>query len=243
MRLEILEALLRARAEKRSICLIRRLDDGGVSLWVDGEVVAGAPLEPEFAPLVDAALREDRSKAVDTPRGRVFLEVINPPLRLVIVGAVHIAQPLVPMARLVGFQPVVVDPRRAFATEERFPDVELVAEWPDEALRALDLDRRTAVVTLTHDPKLDDPALEVALRSPAFYVGALGSRRTHTKRIARLRASGLADEEIARIHAPVGLDIGAVSPAEIALAILAEIVATLRGAPIPRMQPAMETSP
>ncbi len=243
MRVELLEALLRARAEKRRVCLVRRLDGGGESLWVDGEVTAGPPLEPPLAAAVEAAVREDRARLVETPSGRVFLEVLNPPLRLVLVGAVHIAQELVPLAHRLGFRPVVVDPRRAFATAERFPGVELVDAWPDEALEALDLDRRTAVVTLTHDPKLDDPALEVALRSPAFYVGALGSRRTHARRVARLGAAGLSEAEIGRIHAPVGLDIGAVGPTEIALAIMAEIIAELRGAPLARRQPVTETVP
>ncbi len=240
MKLELLERLLAARAEKRSVCLVRLLDRAEEALWVDGEVVAGARLPEDVLGAVEEAVREDRSRLVETSVGRAFLEVVNPPLRLVIVGAVHTAQFLVPVAKLLGYRPVVVDPRRGFATPERFPEVEILHEWPDDALRALELDRRTAVVTLTHDPKLDDPALEVALRSPAFYVGALGSRRTHARRVERLRAAGFTDAEIARIHAPIGLDIGAVSPAEIALSVMAEITAVLRGAPLARREPAKE---
>lgn len=240
MKLSLLERMLEARAAKRSVCLVRLLDRREEALWVDGEVVEGPPLPEDVLRAVEEAVREDRSRLVETSAGRVFLEVVNPPLRLVVVGAVHIAQFLVPMAKLLGYRPIVIDPRRTFATPERFPDVEIVHEWPDDALRALDPDRRTAVVTLTHDPKLDDPALEVALRSPAFYVGALGSRRTHARRVERLKAAGFSDAEIARIHAPIGLDIGAVSPAEIALSIMAEITAVLRGAPLARTRSAQE---
>ena len=161
--------------------------------------------------------------------GDTFVAVLNPPLRLVVVGGVHIAQPLVEMARLAGYAPTVVDPREAFASPDRFPDTALRHDWPDEALGALDLDGRCAVVALTHDPKLDDPALGVALRSEAFYVGALGSTRTHAKRVARLTEAGLSEAERGRLHAPIGLDIGASTPAEIAVAILAEMTARLRG--------------
>jgi len=154
----------------------------------------------------------------------------NPPLRLVIVGAVHIAQALVPMARLAGYDPVVVDPRDAFASDARFPGVTLARDWPDEALAAIGLDGRTAVVTLTHDSKLDDPAIIAALRSDVFYLGCLGSSRTHAKRVDRLRAAGLGDADLARIHAPVGLNIGARSPSEIAVAVMAQITLALRGA-------------
>ena len=159
-----------------------------------------------------------------------FVHPHNPPLRLIVVGAVHIAQALVPMAQTTGFAVTVVDPRRAWATADRFPGITLIQEWPDEAMVALAPDSRTAVVTLTHDPKLDDPALDVALKSDAFYIGALGSRRTHAKRVARLTELGHAEAAIARIHAPVGLNIGAVTAPEIALSILAEIVAARRGA-------------
>lgn len=161
--------------------------------------------------------------------GETFVAVRNPPLRLAVVGGVHIAQPLVAIARQLGYAPTVVDPREAFASPDRFPGTALRHDWPDEALTDLGIDARTAVVMLTHDPKLDDPALLVALRSPAFYVGALGSTRTHAKRVARLAKAGVSEGEMARLHAPIGLPIGAASPAEIALAILAEITARLRG--------------
>lgn len=159
----------------------------------------------------------------------VFVAVHNPPLRLLVVGAVHIAQALVPMARISGYDPVVIDPREAFASDSRFPGETLVTDWPDEAVEQTGLDARTALVLLTHDPKLDDPALHAALRSEAFYIGALGSVRTHGQRVARLREAGFTDAEIARIHGPIGLDIGAADPAEIAVAVLAQMTAVLRG--------------
>lgn len=159
-----------------------------------------------------------------------FVTIHNPPLRLIVVGAVHIAQALVPMAKIAGYDPIIVDPREAFASEARFPNENLIHDWPDEALSAVGLDARTAVVLLTHDPKLDDPALHAALGSKAFYIGALGSKRTHAKRADRLAAAGFSDADIARIHGPVGLDIGASGPSEIAVSILAEMTATLRAA-------------
>jgi xanthine dehydrogenase accessory factor len=160
--------------------------------------------------------------------GATFVHVHNPPLRMIVVGAVHIAQALLPMARLAGYDPVLVDPRPAFGAEARFPGERIVEDWPDEALEALGLDARVAVVTLTHDPKLDDPAIVRALRSQVFYLGCLGSTRTHAKRVARLQEAGFSEDEIARIHAPVGLDIGGRSPAEIAVSILAQITLRLR---------------
>jgi xanthine dehydrogenase accessory factor len=159
----------------------------------------------------------------------VFIQVLNPPVRLIVIGAVHIAQALAPMAVIAGYQVIIVDPRRSFATDERFPGVTLRTEWPDEVLEELAPDSRTAVVTLTHDPKLDDPALHAALRSPAFYIGCLGSSRTHAGRLSRLRKAGFDDAALARIHGPLGLAIGARSPAEIALAALAQITSRLRG--------------
>jgi len=175
----------------------------------------------------DAVLR-DRSHVVEVAGRRIFLHVLGSPVRVVIVGAVHIAQNLVAMVRAAGFDPVVVDPRTAFATPKRFPDVELLHAWPAEAFEQLELDDRTAVVALTHDPKLDDPALAAALVSDAFYVGALGSRRTHARRLERLTEEGVAAGSLGRIHAPIGLDIGAKTPGEIAAAVLAEIVHELR---------------
>jgi len=160
--------------------------------------------------------------------GATFIGIHNPPLRLVVVGGVHIAQPLMQMAGLLGYDAVLVDPREAFASEARFPGQVLIHDWPDAALAAHGLDARTAVVTLTHDPKLDDPAIVTALRSSVFYLGCLGSKRTHGKRVARLEQAGFGAGDMARIHAPVGLDIGARSPAEIAVAVLAEITQSLR---------------
>ena len=182
----------------------------------------------DVAEAVATALRRDQSMAAETSRGRAFLQVFNPPLRLLVIGAVHIAQALAPMASLAGYQVTVIDPRRAFATDSRFPDVAMTGDWPDEAMTALAPDRRTAVVALTHDPKLDDPGLDVALRSEAFYIAALGSRRTHAGRLERLQGLGHDEATLARIHGPAGLDIGAVSPAEIAISVLAEMTRALR---------------
>jgi xanthine dehydrogenase accessory factor len=164
----------------------------------------------------------------ETPQGRVFLTVHVPPPRLVVTGAVHISQALAPMAKLLGYDVVIVDPRTAFATPERFPDVKLIAEWPDAALPPLAIDGYTAFVALTHDPKIDDPALTHALARDCFYIGALGSRKTHARRVERLKAQGIGEDAIARIHAPIGLAIGSVSPPEIALSIMGEITARLR---------------
>lgn len=225
---ELLRALNEARAAKRRACLVRFLATDEEVLTVDGMAVGGAVLSEEVANAVEDALRRDTSGTVETAGGPAFLQVFNPPLRLVIVGAVHIAQSLAPMAALAGYAVTVVDPRRAFASDARFPDVTLVNDWPDEALEKLGPDRRTAVVTLTHDPKIDDPGLDAALKSEAFYVAALGSRRTHAGRVARLKELGHDDAAIARIHGPAGLDIGAVSPAEIAISVLAQMTAVLR---------------
>jgi xanthine dehydrogenase accessory factor len=212
------ELLLEARA-KRPVVLATELSSGAQQLHRPGS--AAGPL----AEAVERALRRDEAQRVED----WFFQPFNPPLRLLVVGAVHVAQPLVAMARLTGYEVVIVDPREAFASAARFPEVTLRSEWPDRALEQLAPDARTAVVTLTHDPKLDEPALGVALRSPAFYIGALGSRKTHAARLERLRALGLGDELLARIHAPVGLAIGARSPAEIAVSILAEMTQRLRG--------------
>jgi xanthine dehydrogenase accessory factor len=174
----------------------------------------------------ETRFRMDRSGFEED--GETFIAVHNPPLRMIVVGAVHIAQALVPMARIAGYDPLLVDPRQSFASETRFPGETVLQDWPDEGLRALGLDARTALVLLTHDPKLDDPALIEALRGDVFYIGALGSTRTHARRVARLEAAGITKDEIARIHAPVGLDIGAAGPAEIAVSILAEMTRVLR---------------
>lgn len=231
MRRRLFDALRRARAEGRPAALVTDLGTGLQTLVHPDAQEGDVALEDEFLPQVRDAIRQDRSGVVDYYDGRFFIQVVNPPLRLVIVGAVHIAQALAPMAVLAGYAVIVVDPRRAFATAERFPGVVLNGEWPDDALAALRPDRRTAIVALTHDPKLDDPAMVAALGSPAFYVGALGSRKTHGQRRERLLAAGADAAGIERIRGPVGLDIGAVTPAEIAIAILAEMTMALRGGP------------
>jgi xanthine dehydrogenase accessory factor len=225
MRREVLGELRAARAAGRAVVLATRLDGG------DQRVVTAADAPAELADAVARALAGAEAEVVDTAAGPVLLEPHVPPLRLVVVGAVHVAQPLARMAALAGFAVTIVDPRRAWATEARFPGQTLVATWPDAALRELALDARTAVVTLTHDPKLDDPALEAALATPAFYVGCLGSTRTHAARRERLGGRGIDPAALDRLHGPVGLRIGARTPAEIAVSILAEIVAVLRGAP------------
>jgi len=213
MKRATLDGIRAARRERRSIALVTDLATGGQSLV--------------------AADGRRTGVAVEAGAER-FTQLFEPSPRIILVGAVHIAQRLAPLARLADFAVSIVDPRGAFATEARFPDVELSRDWPDRALAALAPDGATAIVTLTHDPKVDDPALVAALRSPAFYIGALGSQKTQARRRERLKAEGFQDSEIARIHAPVGLPIGAVSPGEIAVSIMAEIVAVRRGrAPAP----------
>jgi xanthine dehydrogenase accessory factor len=220
----LLGRLTDARDAKRPVALLTRLPDGAQHLFPDDAVPEALAAEAR------AALAADASRSVTLNAEIWFIQPENPPLRLIVVGAVHIAQALVPMAATLGYAVTVVDPRRAFATEERLGhSVAISGDWPDEAMTALAPDTRTAIVTLTHDPKLDDPALEVALRSPAFYIGCLGSRRTHAKRLDRLREAGLTEAEMGRIHAPVGLDIGAVTAPEIAVSIMAQIVAARRG--------------
>jgi xanthine dehydrogenase accessory factor len=228
MRRDVLARLVAARAARRTVVLATEIP-GGRQTLLELDTERPADLPP---PLWDAALRAsaaDRSGVERIGDGDVFLHAFVPATRLVVVGAVHIAQALVPMATLCGLAVTVVDPRGAFATPERFPGVELSTAWPDDALAALAPDRRTAVVTLTHDPKLDDPALVVALRSPAFFIGSLGSRKTHEARRLRLLEEGFTQADLARIHGPVGLSIGARTPAEIAVSILAQLVATMRG--------------
>ena len=227
MRREILRELQAARRAHRPVALATDLDSGEQWLFGPSDPLPGE-LDPELADELREVFRSDRARRVELRERTIFLNVFNPPLRMILVGAVHIAQPLAAMASATGFQVIVVDPRTAFAAPERFPDLEIRTDWPDEALATLVPDARTAVVTLTHDPKLDDPALDQALRSDAFYIGSLGSRKTHGKRVERLRGEGFSDEAIARIHGPVGLDIGARSPAEIALSILAQIIGVLR---------------
>ncbi|MEQ5868794.1 XdhC family protein [Sagittula sp. NFXS13] len=212
----LLEELCAARAERRPVAYMADLASGARALIGQGE--ATEALNQRF--------RMDRSGFDEG--SRIFIGVHNPPLRLVVVGAVHIAQALVPMARIAGYDPIIIDPRETFGSEARFPGEKILNDWPDEAVEAAGLDSRTALVLLTHDPKLDDPALEKALRSEVFYIGALGSTRTHGKRETRLEAAGFTAEEIGRIHGPVGLDIGAAGPAEIAVSIIAEMTRVLR---------------
>jgi xanthine dehydrogenase accessory factor len=203
----------------------------GEQRLVKGAEVGRDPL----AALIDKHIRSGKSGMEETPQGKVFLTVHVPPPRLVITGAVHISQALAPIAKLLGYDVTIVDPRTAFATPERFPDVTVIAEWPDKALPPLGVDRYTAFVALTHDPKIDDPALTHALARDCFYIGALGSKKTHARRLDRLKGQGIAEADLARIHAPIGLDISAVSPPEIAVAIMGEITARLRqGAKAPR---------
>ncbi len=225
----LIDRLAAAPAAHRGVVVATDLGSGERT-WIENGSAAG-PVTVDGAILAAAAAaqRDDKSQTVETGDGRrLFLHVFNPPLRLMVVGAVHIAQSLAPMAALAGYAVTVIDPRGSFATADRFPGINLTDDWPDEALAALKPDSRTAVVTLTHDPKLDDPALHSALRSGCFYVGSLGSRRTHASRVERLKQAGFDDPQIGRIHGPIGLDIGAKSPSEIALAIMAEITATLR---------------
>lgn len=229
MRREILARLLEARAARKAVVLVTGIPGGEQSLLFPDEP-PHAGVDPGTWEAAARAAAEDRSVTLRRDGAELFLQAVVPPPRLVVVGAVHVAQALVPMATIAGFAVTVVDPRGAFATPERFPGAALVTSWPDEALAALALDRRTAVVTLTHDPKLDDPALVAALRSPAFFVGALGSRKTHEARRLRLEEEGFTGADLARIHGPVGLPIGARTPAEIAVSILAQLVAALRGA-------------
>ncbi len=233
---DVLAALGRAREEKRPVVLATRLPDGAQCLLPD-------PAQPpELNEAAAAALRADRSGTTNVAGADWFMQAHNPPLRLIVVGAVHIAQGLVPFASGVGFAVTVVDPRRSFASDERFPNVTVRTDWPDEAMDALKPDARTAVVTLTHDPKLDDPALDRALRSEAFYIGALGSRRTHAARLKRLRELGHDEAALSRIRGPVGLDIEAVTAPEIGLAIVADLIAVRRGAKLAQRAQAQQAA-
>ena len=213
-----LKQVLADRAAKRAVVLATDLATGYERL-IYPDAANDDPLRQE----VQDAARSDRSGVVEAGAAKIFLNVYNPPLRLIIVGAVHIAQPLARMAAMTGYDVTVIDQRAAFASAERFPGVTVMTEWPDDAMATLAPDPRTAIVTLTHDPKIDDPALEVALRSNAFYIGALGSKKTHNARLYSLGKAGFGDNDVARICGPVGLAIGAKSPAEIAVAILAQI--------------------
>jgi xanthine dehydrogenase accessory factor len=226
MRLDLLAALNEERARRRGAILVTEIAGGRQRLVREAEIG-----KDPLATVLASQLRVGKSGLIEAEGARFFLELHMPPPRLVITGAVHVSQALAPMAKLLGYDVTIVDPRTAFATSERFPDVPLLAEWPDTALPKLGLDHWTAFVALTHDPKIDEPALAAALASRCFYVGALGSKKTHARRVESLKKRGLAEETIARIHAPIGLAIGAQSPPEIALAILAEITLRLRRGP------------
>jgi xanthine dehydrogenase accessory factor len=223
MRLELLSNLNAERAARRAAVLVTDVASGEQRLIREEE--AGSDI---LAHELQESLRQGRSGLVERNGRQFFLTVQAPPVRLIVIGAVHISQALAPMARGLDLDVTIIDPRTAFAAPERFPDVPVIAEWPDAVLPDIRVDRYTAVVALTHDPKIDDPALTAALRSECFYIGALGSRKTHERRVLRLTAAGFTEADLARIHAPIGLDIGAVSPAEIAVSVLAEIISTLR---------------
>lgn len=230
MKASVLEALQSARADKRAVVLVTDLATGAQHLLAPTAGDRPEAVSEVAWQAAREALRSDQASTLTSGGEELFVEPFPPPLRLLIVGAVHIAQPLARMAREVGFEVTLVDPRTRFASEARFPGIDRRTGWPDEEIEALAPDPRTAVVTLTHDPKLDDPALQAALRSDAFFVGALGSRKTQASRVRRLEKAGFADEVTRRIHGPVGLPIGAQSPAEIATAILAQLIQVLRGA-------------
>ena len=223
MNLDILHTLNAERAARRAVVLVTDVDSGKQRL-----VKAANMAQDPLADVIEKHVRMGKSGMEETAQGRVFLTVHVPSPQLVITGAVHISQTLAPIGQMLGYDVTIVDPRTAFASVERFPDIKVIAEWPDVALPPLNVDRYTAFVALTHDPKIDDPALKHALARDCFYIGALGSRKTHAKRLARLKEAGLSDADLARIHAPIGLQIGAVSPAEIAVAIMGEITASLR---------------
>lgn len=218
MRLDTIDSIGALLADRQGVALVTELANGAQQLFSRADAPEG----------IRAAIDADRSGEIDQDGRRCFVLVRNPPPRVLIVGAVHITQGLAPMAALAGYEVTVIDPRRAFATDQRFPGIQLSTDWPDEALAALKPDFRTAVVTLTHDPKLDDPALIAALKSDCFYIGALGSRKTHAGRLDRLRAAGFDEAALARIHGPAGLAIGAKTPAEIAISVLAELTARRR---------------
>ncbi len=219
----MLRSLLDAQRRRQPVALITSLANGAQRL-----IGAEESADDQLAAALADGFRFDQSTVVRSEEGEFFVNIHNPPLKLIIIGAVHIAQALIPMARAAGYDVSVIDPRGAFATAERFPNVELKEAWPDEALDEIDLDSRTALLALTHDPKIDDPALAAALKSNCFYIGALGSKKTHARRLERLSALGFSHEQQQRIHAPIGLAIGARGAPEIAIAIMAEMTKVLR---------------
>lgn len=223
MDVRLLKELNAERAARRAAILVTDTSDGSGQLVREGDEISG-----ELGKAIGRAFRSGKSGLAEIDGRELFLNVHVPPPRLVVIGAVHISQALAPMAKIAGFDMMVIDPRTAFATEERFADVALHAEWPEDVLKTRPLDAYTALAALTHDPKIDDYPLAAALKAGCFYVGALGSRKTHAKRVDRLKEGGLSDAELERIHAPIGLDISAASPAEIAVATLAQIIEALR---------------
>ncbi len=228
MDLALLKQLNEDRAARRAAIVVTNLATGEQRIVHEEAWAEHDDLDGQLA----AALHAGKSRSIIWRKQEYFLNVFTPPARLIVIGAVHISQALYPMAASCGYHVTIVDPRGAFATDERFPNVTLIPEWPEDVLPGLCIDRYTGVATLTHDPKIDDPALIHALGSETFYIGALGSRKTHGRRVERLREAGISDNEIARIHAPIGLNIGAQSPVEIAVSILAEITAALHRAPV-----------
>jgi xanthine dehydrogenase accessory factor len=227
MRLDLLKAMNEERLARRAAVLVTQIG-GDEQRLVKADALGADPL----GEALEGALRSGKSGMVEHAGRSYFLTAQVPSVRLVMIGAVHISQALAPMARIAGLDVAVIDPRTAFATQERFPDAPVLAQWPDEALDRAPLDRYTAIALLTHDPKIDDVALVRALNAECFYIGALGSRKTHAKRLERMRAQGFGEAALARIHAPIGLDIGAVSPAEIAVSIVGEIIGALRKKPL-----------
>ena len=230
MKKALLDKLQATRTRKLSAVLVTDLTTGKQCLLTEQDQYGDLTLDYQIIAEIDRMGSDDRNRTISVSGDdshRLFIHIYNPPKRLIIVGAVHIAQSLAPMAALAGYDVTVVDPRGTFATHQRFPGVALAQGWPDEELKKLALDRRTAVVTLTHDPKLDDPALISALASEAFFIGALGSRSTHEQRLERLREAGRLEEELKRIHGPVGLNIGSISPEEISISILGQMTQVL----------------
>ena len=229
MKLSDIEHLQSAIRDRRPMALATWVGAGRQELLPHPDQPGDNALPADLADVLRKRFRTDRSGMSEIAGEEVFIRVFNPLLQIIIVGAVHIAQALIPMARTLGYAPLVIDPRTAFNSEERFADVPRDIRWPDEALADLAIDARTAFIALTHDPKIDDPALEIALAGSPFYVGALGSQRTHASRVKRLTAKGIGQDQLARIHAPIGLDIDAVGAPEIAVSIIAEVTAALRG--------------
>lgn len=227
MKRAVLDAVIAARAEKRALALATNLKSGAQLAITDAGNLGDLAASPSISAAAVDALRHDKPITIESDDGPVFVQPFNPPLRMFIVGGVHIAQALAPMGALAGYDVTVNDPRGSFASRDRFPNVALSDQWPDEALAAYAPDSRTAIITLTHDPKLDDPALAAGLRSPAFFIGALGSRKTHAARLERLAALGFSDDDLSRIHGPLGLALGGRSPAEIAIAALAQATQSL----------------